>query len=571
MQPGFNFPDTEVEPWVGINPVDPMNVVATWQQDRWSNGGARGLVAGVSFDGGRSWETVPVPGLTPCSGGSFLRASDPWLSFAPDGVLHHIALAFTPGGSNGMLVSKSNDGGRTWSNPKTVVLNTPQLFNDKETITADPNDPDFVYAVWDRLNFAGNQGPTLFIRSSDGGMTWEPARVIHNPGSNAQTVANQIVVGPDGTVYNFFTEIFNFPTGANFLALKRSFTRGQGWLPPVGAKRAHRMRPLNAFDPDLGTLIRDGAFLFDVAVDRRSGNLYAVWQEGSLSGLSYPAIAFSMSTNRGLSWSAPIAVNRTPSTGPIGNRQAFIPSVAVNGQGMVAVSYYDFRFNGPETGSLTDHWLTWCHPEAVDCTRSDRWRSEARLTDESFDILRAPFANGLFVGDYVGLAGDPDGFLAVFSQPHGADRSSVFSRRIVIEASVEPRSAGFWKHQVRVARSGRGHAEETETSLLSLLADIHARYDVFDPVRGVGGLESVLDPAEGSEPRAQTGRQLMALLLNLASSRLSPFVEVDAGTSVSTAAADIAGVLTDPGSGHTELEAAKDLAETINSGFLSLD
>ena len=48
-QPGTNYPDAEVEPWVSVNPNNPNNVVGAWQQDRWSNGGARGLVAGFSY------------------------------------------------------------------------------------------------------------------------------------------------------------------------------------------------------------------------------------------------------------------------------------------------------------------------------------------------------------------------------------------------------------------------------------------------------------------------------------------------------------------------------------------
>jgi hypothetical protein len=55
-QPGSqsgNFTrDSEVEPWIGVNPTDPLNMVATWQQDRWTNGGSRGLVVGVTHDGG---------------------------------------------------------------------------------------------------------------------------------------------------------------------------------------------------------------------------------------------------------------------------------------------------------------------------------------------------------------------------------------------------------------------------------------------------------------------------------------------------------------------------------------
>src|SRR2546422_955478 len=85
--------NSEVEPWVDVNPTNPNNIVAFWQQDRWSDGGSRGLVAGVSMNGGTSWTSVAIPGITLCSGGTFERASDPWLSFSPNGTVHQISLA----------------------------------------------------------------------------------------------------------------------------------------------------------------------------------------------------------------------------------------------------------------------------------------------------------------------------------------------------------------------------------------------------------------------------------------------------------------------------------------------
>ena len=127
---GTNYIGTEVEPWVDVNPTDPQNIVAVWQQDRWSTGGARGSVAGVSYDGGDTWEIVPIPGGSDCTGGTFQRASDPWVSFDPDGVLHQMSLvinldppAHEPGGFglNGMMTSHSLDGGKNWSPPHPVA------------------------------------------------------------------------------------------------------------------------------------------------------------------------------------------------------------------------------------------------------------------------------------------------------------------------------------------------------------------------------------------------------------------------------------------------------------------
>src|SRR3954454_11537634 len=50
-----NFEDTEVEPQVAVNPTDVNNVLGVFQEDRWSDGGAHGLLAAVSMNGGQSY------------------------------------------------------------------------------------------------------------------------------------------------------------------------------------------------------------------------------------------------------------------------------------------------------------------------------------------------------------------------------------------------------------------------------------------------------------------------------------------------------------------------------------
>ncbi|HEV8315097.1 MAG TPA: hypothetical protein VGQ23_18690, partial [Burkholderiaceae bacterium] len=109
-QPGTNFLGSEVEPSVDINPTNPAHLVAGYQQDRWSNGGSRSLVASVSFNAGVNWSQVVIPGITLCAGGTaanggdFHRATDPWVSFAPNGDVYFFSLSLDiepPAGSPG--------------------------------------------------------------------------------------------------------------------------------------------------------------------------------------------------------------------------------------------------------------------------------------------------------------------------------------------------------------------------------------------------------------------------------------------------------------------------------------
>jgi len=477
-QPGINFPNSEVEPIVDVNPRNSLNIVGGWQADRWSNGGARGLVAGVSFDGGATWTEVVIPKITVCSGGiatnggDFKRATDPWLSFAPNGDVYFFSLSLdieTPPnraggfGKNAMFVSKSEDGGLTWSDPIKLIEDTnPRFLNDKNSITADPGDSNFVYAVWDRLQLPvgavinpenvfglGFKGPAVFSRTTDGGQTWQPARIIYDPAGNNQTIGSQIVVLPDGTLVNFFNEILNFRNddgGRQFdfnLSLIRSTNKGATWT-RGRAIRAAKMLPRTLFPPFVGVTdpetddpVRTEDVIPEVAVDRSPGShafgtLYAVWQDSRFSGFTRDEIAFSKSTDGGFTWSTLIKTNQTPDNIPSGNRQAFVPTVHVAADGTIGVTYYDFRNNTDDpTTLLTDYFIVHCHPSAtVSCTDPADWENEVQLTDVSFDMRKAPFARGFFVGDYEGLGAAGNKFAAFFSQSHGTDPASIFFRRV---------------------------------------------------------------------------------------------------------------------------------------------
>ena len=85
-----NYLNAEVEPWVAVNPRTPANIIGVWQQDRWQFGGARGLVTGVSRNGGESWNRT-FAHFSRCAGGNarnngnYERASDPWVTISPNG------------------------------------------------------------------------------------------------------------------------------------------------------------------------------------------------------------------------------------------------------------------------------------------------------------------------------------------------------------------------------------------------------------------------------------------------------------------------------------------------------
>lgn len=79
---GLNNARSEVEPYAAINPRSAQNIITVQQQDRWDNGGARGLSASVSTNGGASWDIVVALPFSACASNAppelrYERASDP--------------------------------------------------------------------------------------------------------------------------------------------------------------------------------------------------------------------------------------------------------------------------------------------------------------------------------------------------------------------------------------------------------------------------------------------------------------------------------------------------------------
>jgi hypothetical protein len=454
------YPNAEEEPWVDVNPMSPNNLIAVWQQDRWSDGGAHGLVTAVTHDGGLTW-TRTFPHFSTCAGGTvqnggdFDRSSDPWVSFGPDGTAYQVSLSFNAANNvNAVLASRSADSGNTWSEPWTIIRDSGErdvayAFNDKESVTADALTAGYAYAVWDRFvtpsgtSRASIEGlihsrsfrePIWFSRTTDGGLTWEPARNIYDRSEFNGTIGNQILVAKNGDLLDFFDEFFIHKNAdksrGEWMSVIRSTDKGVTW--PKDSLKIAPSRERGAFDPDTGRNIRAEGGIPDVAIDRASGTLYIVWQDASFSGVD--EIAFSMSTDNGQTWSMPIKVNQTPRSSTAANQQAFVAGVHVTPNGTVAVTYYDFRNNDSNPGVPTDYWIVHCHSN---CTTSASWTgNENRLTTASFDIEQAPAARGpfgFFLGEYEGLTNIGNVFAPVFitvNNGNPANRTDVFSTTV---------------------------------------------------------------------------------------------------------------------------------------------
>src|SRR5262249_48363132 len=152
--------------------------------------------ARVTFDGGQTWTTYPIP----YSG--YNGTNDPSVAFDADGTSYFAANArmasqnfgHGPGQietADDVVVSHSSDGGRTWSAQFRVARgrgagrpNTPHTATDKPYLTAWGRGNAIV--TWSQINF-GPQGdfinePVLASVTHDGGQHWTaPAQISSSP------------------------------------------------------------------------------------------------------------------------------------------------------------------------------------------------------------------------------------------------------------------------------------------------------------------------------------------------------------------------------------------------------
>lgn len=428
-QTGRLYRNSEAEPHLEVNPANPLNMIATWHQDRWSNGSGQGIGAAYTFDGGATWTPTNIP-FTRCAGGSGMfegdraRASDPWVAFSAHGTAAYVMALVTRGNrSNAQVVARSLDGGATWAEI-TSLRDDPGKgrrapFNDKNTMTGDPVDDDTAYAIW--TVFKGGMGTTRFARTRHGGERWEPAREIYrlrgdfNPnGRYPYPQGNQLKVLPDGTLLNVFVH-FRFrgrPDTWGFSAI-RSLDSGKHW-DRTSTDIAPVVLRARAIDFEKGLGVRDGGIVPDIAVGP-SGAVYVVYQSGEFDrpdGTTAACcwnsgVAITMSADGGDTWSVPTNVNGRGSV-PL-SVQSFLPEVTVRSDGTVAVLYYDFRYDVPGDSTLdTDVHVAFFDPNL-------NFLGEKTITSSSFDMRQAPIARGYFPGDYVGFTNDGTDFLAAFT------------------------------------------------------------------------------------------------------------------------------------------------------------
>jgi hypothetical protein len=339
---------------IAINPKNPDNMIAASFQTGLPPKPRAGSYHYVTFDGGKTWATVPTPDP------KNLVQGDDVVVFSNDGIAYHVHLSFDgirlarpQRAENGMIVNVSKDGGKTWTDGTPAInhINTVIPFEDKPGIVVDnaagSRWKGNVYLAWTRFDEYGSANPAdhsqiYFSRSTDHGQTFSMPFQISDTGGDCLDSDNTVegavpAVGPKGEVYI----VWAGPLGLVFdRSLDGGVTFGKdkvigkipgGWDFGVdGLDRANGM-PNTAVDLSNGP---------------NKGTLYVNWIDARNGD---PDVFVMSSRDGGDSWSQPVRVNDDKLKN--GKEQFFTWMSVDPVDGSVNVVFYDRRdTSGAMTG-----------------------------------------------------------------------------------------------------------------------------------------------------------------------------------------------------------------------------
>jgi hypothetical protein len=376
---------TEVEPaafgWE-------RTVVATFQVGRFSDGGATAIGWSQSPDGGKTWRSGILPGITTASGGEAPRASDPAVAYDADHATWLVSTLIIGNAFTEVGISRSPDGA-TWSPPVAAArTNGPGLAYDKEWVGCDniASSPFYgsCYLVWtDEI-----LGRIASQTSRDGGVTWSaPVTVAAQFGANAEGALP--LVQPDGAL----VVVFNGNDAGIYVS--ESVDGGATYTTPLAIADLQQAVQIDLRTPSLPA----------AAVDA-NGRIYVVWADCRFRIRCTGDDVVLTTSLDGTIWTKPTKI-------PGAGFDSFVPGIAADpaSPGHVSVVTYVRTSQtcsgagcsyGVATTSSRDGGLTWTTPRRLDAfpVRYD-WIA---LTD-----------GGRFTGDYAGAAYADGRFVPVFA------------------------------------------------------------------------------------------------------------------------------------------------------------
>lgn len=381
-------------------------IVTVFQSGRFLDGGAANIGFATSRNGGRTWRSGLLPGLSYFSTppGSSFAVSDPVVVYD---VAHRWWLAASLD-RDGIVVSRSRDG-LSWNLPVRAARDLAGSY-DKEWITCDnwPASRFHGRCYITYMNFAADLVETR--RSTDGGRTWSAPATVDPSRPDAGVNGLQPVVRPNGDLVLVYTVFGATSPLGNEIAAARSTNGGVSFGRPVQVAPLHdpgsswlRAPPFTSVDADA------------------QGTIYAAW---SNCEQCEEDIVLAQSRN-GVTWTEPVAV---PTGGSESSFDYFLPALAVDpatagGKARVALLYYSLKppnvcnpvgiCLATDVGLITssDGGTTWTPPQQLNAVSMPlNWLANTSLGQMLGDYFSVSWVRGRPVPVF-SLATEPSGGL----------------------------------------------------------------------------------------------------------------------------------------------------------------
>src|SRR6185437_8858972 len=261
----------------------------------------------LSTDGGKTWSTT-------LETKQWEDSADPACSIGPNGVAHHVAIAWQNPKPYVLAVYRSTDGGRTWREEQPIPMKFQGI--DRESLVADATGGPYTGRVYitgessirtmDESRSAAN-GMGVWV-SRDGGKAFGGPLKLLSPGTRYTLGVGNSVVLSDGTLVTLFGELKNSdgnkteeakPGEPNaLLEVLTSKDGGESLTKAVKVDDYYMLWPPTAagVSPTLAADPGSAAF---------KDRLYATWAD-IRSGRS--EILLSYSADKGKTWSPPVRI-----------------------------------------------------------------------------------------------------------------------------------------------------------------------------------------------------------------------------------------------------------------------
>jgi len=377
------------------------------------------IVGYYSHDGGATWQQG-CKQVCP-KGHQFF---DPTVAFGPDGTAYLAYMDTDPGASTdekdvaSLVFLASSDGGQSWD--KRAVY--PE-FVDRPWLVVDDSSGEnrgrvYCFGQVERRAIDGQKSHAepIFFHSNDK-LKALSAPVFPHAGRQMINCrpANPIVFA-DGTLLiayqDRYLKRYNPTWPRPVIYTMRSNDGGQTYetSTPVDTKWWHETIVSSA-----NSVV--GAEFPQLAVDASSktsmDRLYCVWTDGRGHHHNGTRIFFSSSSDHGETWSPAVVLSeQSMEVGVKEEYASFVPSIAVNKDGVIAVSWYDRR-GLPKTKRVP---VDEVNRPGVSNMISEGWNFRIRVSLDggttwlpSTQVNEQPGRGGVFVGHTAGLVAGADG------------------------------------------------------------------------------------------------------------------------------------------------------------------